>query len=122
LERALRGGKSSSSHEESTHTRTHHPHPNGEYFGNSHSFLPHLEVSRGSKGSLGSKGSKGSKGRAGVLVEERMKQYRALESKHSRELERIVGASPKEVRRLQKMQSLERLHAMEALAKASRLD
>ena len=106
LERALRADKSSSAHEESLRTRN-HCHPNGEYFGTTHSILPHLDNSRhsrGSKHSKRSKDSKGSKGSQGSLnskdslkskeslkskasssslIQEKMLQYRALESKHS---------------------------------------
>ncbi len=65
LERGLRGEKYSSGNEESMRNRAQQTHPNGEYFGNSHSFLPHLDSSKHSKGSKGSHHSKGSKGSEG---------------------------------------------------------
>jgi hypothetical protein len=111
LERAMRGGNCSSAQEESTRTRQ-QKHPNGEYFGTGHSILHHLESSKHSKHSKSS-----SKSKSASLIAKKMKQYLQLEAKHSSELEKIVGASPKEVRRLQKMHSLERLQAMEEVAK-----
>jgi hypothetical protein len=124
LDRALRGDKYSSANEESMRNRAQHTHPNGEYFGNSHSFLPHLENSKQSRGSKHSKGSKGSKtssqSKSASMVEEKIRQYRALESKHSKEFEKVLGASPKEVKRLQKMHSLERLRVIEELERVTR--
>lgn len=84
-ERLLRGDKWSSGNEESMRSRAQHAHPNGEYFGNSHSFLPHLDNSKqsgGSKQSRGSQHSKGSKtssqSKSASLVEVKIKQYRVL--------------------------------------------
>lgn len=78
-DRLMRGDKWSSGNEESMRSQAQHVYPNKEYFGNSHSFLPHLDNSKQSGGSKHSKGSKtSSQSKSASLVEEKIKQYRAL--------------------------------------------